>query len=214
MVYSLKTKAKILVNFLKKSYSKRFVSAARSTPFQVLIACILSQRTREENTNKAAAQLFRKARTPKQILKLSNKELERLIKPAGFYRQKTKTIKKLCKILLDKYKGKVPSKREELIKLPGVGDKTASVVLVHGFKQPTIPVDVHVEVVSKRLGLVPANAKPKQIREILEKLIPKKDQLIVNLSLVHFGREICLTRNPKCEICPLKNICVYYKTKI
>lgn len=214
MVYSVKTKAKILVKFLKKRYSKRLVSAARKTPFQVLIACILSQRTREENTNKAAAQLFKKAKTPKQILKLKNSELQKLIKPAGFYRQKTKTIKKLCKVLLEKYKGKVPDKREELIKLPGVGDKTAAVVLVHGFGQPTIPVDVHVEVVSKRLGLVPQSAKPKQVREILEKLIPQADQHIVNLGLVHFGREICRTRNPRCAICPLKKICSFYRTKI
>ena len=214
MVHSITKKIQILIKYLKRKYGKGVVSAARSSPFQVLIACILSQRTREENTDKAFTQLFAKAKTPKQILKLSNKELERLIKPAGFYRQKTKTIKKLCKILLDKYKGKVPNKREGLIKLPGVGDKTAAVVLSYGFGQPTIPVDVHVEVVSKRLGLVPANAKPKKVREILEKLIPKKDQLIVNLGLVHFGREICRTRNPRCESCPLKRFCLFYRTKI
>lgn len=198
-----------LVKFLKKKYGKSWVSAKRETIFQVLVACILSQRTREENTEIAAKQLFARAKTPKQILKLSNKELEKLIKPAGFYRNKTKILKKLSKLIVDKYK-KVPTTREELMKLPGVGDKTASVVLSYGLGQPTIPVDIHVEIVSKRLGFVPEKAKPKQIRETLEKLVPKKDQHIINRGLVNFGREICLTRNPKCYLCSFTKNCLWY----
>ncbi len=200
-----------LISFLKKKYGKEVAShfINRLNIFQVLVKTILSQRTREENTELASRQLFAKVNNCKDLLNLSDNKIKKLIKPAGFYNQKTKTLKKLCKILLTKYNGKVPNTLEELVKLPGVGDKTASVVLVYGFGKPTIPVDIHVETVSKRLGFVPKNAKPKQIREILEKLVPKKDQYIVNLGLVNFGREICQTRKPKCYICPLVKDCPY-----
>lgn len=199
-----------LVNYLKKRYGTKNASAQRRgySVFQVLIACVLSQRTREENTDKAASRLFSVARTPCDILKLSDKQLASLIKPCGFYNQKTRTIKKLCKVLVDDYKGKVPKSKEEMMKLPGVGPKTASVTLCYGFNEPCIPVDVHVEVVSKRLGLAPKKAKPVEVQKILEDLIPKKDQEIVNRGLVHFGREICTTRNPKCKKCSFVGVCI------
>ncbi len=178
--------------------------------FQLLIATILSQRTRDENTEKAASQLFRVASTPQKILKLDNKRLQKLIKPSGFYRQKAKKIKEVSKIILDKYKGKVPSTREKLLEFPGVGYKTADVVLCYGFNKKTIPVDVHVAVCSRRFGLT-KNTEPEKIRIDLERIIPEKCKRVINLGFVNFGKEICRTRNPRCAVCELNKICLYYK---
>jgi endonuclease-3 len=199
-----------LVRFLRKKYGGKDTTVREKyTVFQTLISCILSQRTREENTEKASSQLFAVAKTPQQILQLTDKQLERLIKPAGFYRQKAKKIKELCKILAEKYKWKVPNSKQKLMELPGVGPKTASVVMCYGFNVPCVPVDIHVEIASKRLGLVPESAKPIEVQKILEKLIPRRDQEIVNRGLVNFGRDVCKTRKPKCELCPFMKECIF-----
>lgn len=207
-----KEKAKIICRFLKGRYKNHLLNLKNwhNSNFQLLIATILSQRTRDENTEKAASNLFRVAGTPKAILRLSNKKLQQLIKPSGFYRQKAKKIKQVSRIILEKYKGKVPGTREKLLELPGVGYKTADVVLCYGFGKKTIPVDVHVAVCSKRLGLT-ENSEPEKIRIDLEKIVPERCKRIINLGFVNFGREICLTRNPRCGICELKKICGYYK---
>lgn len=207
-----KSKAKIICSFLRRRYKKHLLDLKNwhDDNFQLLIATILSQRTRDENTEKASKRLFRVASTPKEILSLSDKKLQQLIKPSGFYRQKAKKIKQVSKIILEEYKGKVPSERKELLELPGVGYKTADVVLCYGFNKKTIPVDVHVAVCSRRLGLT-KNNEPEKIRFDLEKIVPKECKRIINLGFVNFGREICLTRNPRCKICELKKICLYYK---
>lgn len=206
-----KKKAGVICAFLRKRYKKLLnLKNWYDSNFQLLIATILSQRTRDENTEKAASQLFKVARTPQQILKLPNKRLQQLIRPSGFYRQKAKKIKEVSRIILEKYKGNVPSGREKLLELPGVGYKTADVVLCYGFGRKTIPVDVHVAVCSKRLGLT-KNSEPEKIRMDLEKIIPERCKRIINLGFVNFGKEICLTRNPRCSICKLNIICDYQK---
>lgn len=204
-------KAKIILNFLEREYGKsiKVYRMKNQEIFELLIETILSQRTRDENSSKAANQLLAVAKTPKQILKLPMKKLQKLIRISGPYRQKAKRIKQISKTILEKHGGKVLSNREELMKLPGVGFKTSAIVLMYGFNKPVIAVDVHVEVCSKRLGLVSENAKPKEIEMKLEKKIPKNKWYIVNLGFVMFGKEICLTRNPKCNICPLLKICPY-----
>lgn len=210
-----KSKAKIICRFLKTKYKKHLLDLKNwhDSNFQLLIATILSQRTRDENTEKAAKQLFQEAKTPEAILKLKNNKLQQLIKPSGFYKQKAKNIKKVSKILLEKYNGKVPSTRAKLLELPGVGYKTADVVLCYGFGKAAIPVDVHVAVCSKRLGLT-ENTEPEKIRYDLEKVVPENCKRIINLGFVNFGKKICRTRNPRCNICKLKTICVYYKNAI
>jgi len=207
-----KNKAKIICKFLKKRYKKHLLDLKNwhENNFQLLIATILSQRTRDENTEKAASQLFRVASTPEKILKLDNKRLQKLIKPSGFYRQKAKKIKQVSRIILEVYKGKVPNTREKLLEFPGVGYKTADVVLCYGFNKKTIPVDVHVAVCSRRLGLT-KNTEPEKIRIDLERIIPEKCKRVINLGFVNFGREICRTRNPRCAVCELSKICGYYK---
>lgn len=207
-----KEKARIVCKFLRRRYKHHLLDLKNwhKDNFQLLIATILSQRTRDENTEKASRQLFEIAPTPKAILNLSDKRLQNLIKPSGFYRQKSKKIKQASKMILEEHKGNIPSNREELMRLPGVGYKTADVILCYGFNKKTIPVDVHVAVCSKRIGLT-KNTEPEKIRIDMEKIVPGKCKRIINLGFVNFGREICLTRNPRCPICELKKICLYYK---
>ena len=215
MKYDRRKIAKKLIKVLKEKYGKSIERHHfSSNSFKLLIATILSQRTRDENTERAATSLFSVADTPEKILNLSNEKLERLIKSSGMYRQKAKKIKETCRVLIERYNGVVPDTREELLKLPGVGQKTSNVVLSYGYGKPVIAVDVHVEVTSKRLGLVPQNASVREVEDALEKLIPKKDKRIINLGLVRFGREICTTRNPKCYLCPLSKACLYNRNRM
>lgn len=181
--------------------------------FEVLIGTILSQRTKDENTRKAAAALFARYKTPKQIANASLKNLQKLIKPSGFYKVKAKRIKQVSRILLKKYKGRVPKDFDELIKLPGVGRKTANCVLVFGYKVPAIPVDVHVNRISNRLGLVKTKT-PEQTEAALEKIIPKRYWIEINELMVKFGQNKCLPRKPRCPSCLLRKMCMYpNKTK-
>ena len=210
-----KEKAEIICRFLRAKYKTHLLNLNNwhDDIFQLLISTILSQRTRDENTEKASSRLFKVARTPNAIISLDNKKLQYLIRPSGFYRQKSKKLKEVSKIILEKYKGEVPNTREKLLELPGVGYKTADVVLCYGFNKRTIPVDVHVSVCSRRIGLT-KNTEPEKIRGDLEEIIPEKCKRIINLGFVNFGREICLTRNPRCSVCELKKICIYYKNVI
>jgi endonuclease-3 len=196
-----------VVKFIRQRYGVEIARRWYCEPFKVLVGCLLSQRTREENTEAACKALFAVASTPKQISGLSTPELQRLIKPAGLVKQKASNVKQICRILLKKHGGKVPANRELLMKLPGVGPKTADVTLCYGFGHPSIPVDVHVNRISKRLGLVEERAGVERVRETLQKTFPRKDWYLINRGFVLFGREICLPRNPRCDSCGLKNFC-------
>jgi len=136
-------------------------------------------------------------------------KLRQLIKPAGLAKHKAINIKRTCRIILEKYGGKVPANRELLLGLPGVGPKTADVTLCYGFAQPCIPVDVHVNRISRRLGLVGKKIKLEQVGGELQNIFPKEDWHSINRGFVLFGREICLPRNPRCNACPLRTICKF-----
>lgn len=209
---SLERIRKVVLNHAAKR-KKRYHVSSRSA-FQVLIGAVLSQRTRDENTDRAARNLFSAASTPEKIAGMRTNRLRALIKPSGFYRTKAKNIKRMCEILVRDYGGNVPKDREALMKLPGVGFKTADIVLLYGFGVPTIPVDVHVEVVSKRLGLVGKGAKYEEVRQSLEGLFRKNDLPEINAGMVEFGQRICLTARPKCYICPLADVCKYGKKNL
>ena len=207
-------KVKTIVDFLEKNYAEKIdkhPTRRNITVFQILVWAFLSHRTRDERTAVAFNQLFSKVKTPNDILGLSLKELQTLIKPCGFYRVKSKNLKKICKILIEKYNGKVPNTREELMSLPGVGYKTSAIVLSEGFEHDYIPVDSHVEIISKRLGIVPKNFKPHEVEETLEKIIPKPKWSLINLGMISFGKDICLSNYPRCNVCPLLSICPYGK---
>ena len=187
-------------------YGKEILDGHRN-PFRVLISCILSQRTREENTEAASRALFRVASTPRGILKLSETKLRKIIKIAGFSKQKAKRIRLVSKIILTKHRGRVPKSYEKLLESPGVGPKTASVTLCYGFNIPCIPVDTHVNRISRRLGFVKKDAKIEEVEPILRRIFRKKDWRVLNRGLVLFGREICLPRFPKCHVCPVNRLC-------
>lgn len=205
------------VLFIKKiiqaleSGKKSFLGSQPDDPFRVLIATVLSQRTRDENTHKATENLFKKYRTPTQLANAKLSEIKKLIKPSGFYKVKAKRIKDISKIITKEYNGKVPDDLKKLLTLPGVGRKTANCVLVYGHRKPAIPVDTHVHRISNRLGLVQTKT-PKETEERLINLVPKKYWLELNELFVIHGRNICLPRNPKCLNCPLKQDCKYFNT--
>ncbi|MCD6591381.1 MAG: endonuclease III [Candidatus Aenigmarchaeota archaeon] len=206
---------KIIIKFIRSRYGKRINEFLERNidPFELLITTVLSQRTKDENTAMASERLFSVVTCPEEIIRMEDKTLENLIKPSGTYREKAKRIKQISKIVVEKYNGKSPRTRKELMSLPGVGPKTADVVLSYGFGVPNIPVDVHVEVCSKRLGLVDQNAKYEEIRKTLESLVSEKERFLVNVGFVNFGKEICRTHNPKCGICPLNDICDFHRSK-
>jgi len=203
----------IIIKIIKELNKLYSIKPWRGNPFKVLITTILSQRTKDEVTDEASRRLFRVAASLKKMLRISESKISKLIYPVGFYKQKAKEIKKLSKILIEKFDGKVPSKREELMELPGVGDKTASCVLCFGFGIPTIPVDTHVNRISQRLGIVPKGSSPEKTREILEELVPDKLKHPVNFTFIQFGKSICKPMKPKCEICPVRKYCRFYHSK-
>lgn len=180
-------------------------------PFKVLISTIISQRTRDEQTHEVSERLFRRYGTPKALANADSFEIERLIKPAGFYRVKAKKIKEVSSIIQGRYHGKVPDTIDELLQLPSVGRKTANCVLVFGFQIPAIPVDTHVHRISNRLGLVDTKL-PEETEVKLMKVLPKKYWLEFNELLVRFGQNVCRPISPKCEVCNVSSHCRYYKT--
>ncbi len=181
------------------------IASHKGTPLDILLSTILSLRTKDETTANACKKLCKKVKTPEDILKLSTKEIEKLIYPVGFYKTKAKNVKQIAQILIEKYNGKVPDTIDELLKLPGVGRKTANLVVVKAYNKEGLCVDTHVHRISNRWGYV--NTKtPEETEMALRKKLPKKYWEEYNDLLVAFGQTICRPIGPKCDICPLKNI--------
>jgi len=204
----MEKKALKIIRELERRYPERGFFGSRD-PFQALVSTVLSQRTRDENTAKASRKLFSRFSTPKELAEAPVREIEALIKKAGFYRVKARKLKEISRIILEKHKGKVPRDLEGLMKLPGVGRKTASCVLLYGFGKPCIPVDVHVAVISRRLGLS-SEKEPGKIQDELERIVPGNRRARVNDIMVRFGQEICRTAHPKCGLCWFRGICRHY----
>lgn len=181
-------------------------------PFKILICTILSQRTRDENTEVACRRLFSKYADPWTLAKLIPNQLYDLIKVSGMYKQKAQRIVDVSKIIVEQYQGKVPSDFEELLKLPGVGRKTANIVLYHGFGKPALAVDTHVHRISNRIGFV-TTKNPEETEIELGKMIPKELWGPLNGSMVEFGKKICLPRTPLCDKCYFANECNFFKQK-
>jgi len=201
---------KLLKQELNK-YNQPIVSRSKReikhTPFTTLISCILSLRTKDEVTAQASTRLLKKYDTPEKILTLSEKQIESLIYPVGFYRTKAKRIKEISKTLIEKYLGKVPEDFDELLKLKGVGGKTAAIVMVYGHKIDSfIPVDIHVHVIANRLGWIKSK-NPDETMEKLMKIVPKKYWYELNDLFVTFGQHICITISPWCSRCPIEKFC-------
>ncbi len=186
------------------SKSKKGVN---NTPFTTLISCILSLRTKDEVTEQASIRLLKNHDTPERILKLSEKQIESLIYPVGFYKTKAKTIKNIAKKLIEEYSSNVPVDFNELMKLKGVGRKTANIVMVYGHKKHGyIPIDVHCHRIPNRLGWVKTKT-PEETEEKLKKLLPEKYWDDFNDLFVTFGKKICLPISPLCSQCPIEIYC-------
>jgi endonuclease-3 len=201
-----------IISKIIKRLKRRYGTISYSNePFKVLISTILSQRTRDENTARASKKLFSKFKTPEEIVNAKEKEIQSLIKECGFYKVKARRLKEVSKILIEEFNGKVPSKMEELLSLPGVGKKTTNCVLVYGFQKEAIPVDTHVHRISNKIGLVgrKKTKTPEETEVELMKNVPKKFWLDLNSLFVEFGKEICLPRKPKCYDCIIIEFCNY-----
>lgn len=178
-----------------------------SNPFELVIAVALSAQCTDALVNKVTRNLFQKYKTPEDYLNVSIEELQEDIRSIGLYRNKAKNIQKLCKLLLDEYGGVVPRDRDELTKLPGVGRKTANVVVSVAFGVPAIAVDTHVERVSKRLGFCRWKDTVLEVEKALMKKVPMDEWSVTHHRMIFFGRYHCKAQKPQCEICPLLDLC-------
>lgn len=191
---------------LKEIYTIRIFEG--KDPYKVLIRTILSQRTRDENTDQATANLFNKYPDINSVANAPVEDIEELVHPAGFYHVKAARIQEVSQIIIDEYDGVVPDNMKELLDLPGVGRKTANCVLVFAFCKPAIPVDTHVHRISNRWGLVNTK-KPEETEMELMKIAPKELWIDLNDIMVQFGQTICKPTSPQCGKCPLTGLCVY-----
>lgn len=183
-----------------------------TTPFELLIATILSAQCTDVRVNIVTDAMFKKYNTPEAFNELSLEEIMQEIKTCGLYKSKAQKIKETSRKLCEEYKGQVPDTLEELVKLPGVGRKTAGVVLSNAFNVPAIAVDTHVFRVANRIGIVNTST-PEKTEFALMEAIPKDRWSHSHHLLIFHGRRMCKARNPQCEICPVKNDCDYYKRR-
>ncbi|MCP9449374.1 MAG: endonuclease III [Nitrospira sp.] len=175
-------------------------------PFLILISCLLSLRTKDKTTQEAGDRLFALARTPAAMLKLPLKTIERAIYPVGFYRTKAVSIHRICRLLLTKYEGRVPDSIDELLTLPGVGRKTANLVVTVGYGKPGICVDIHVHRISNRWGYIKTKT-PEESEQALRRVLPRRYWITYNDLLVPYGQNLCLPVSPLCSQCKLVPYC-------
>jgi endonuclease-3 len=183
------------------------IATQTQSPFHVLVSCVLSLRTKDETTAPASRRLFALADTPAAMLRLPLRAIEKAIYPVGFYRTKARTIRDFCKVLVERYGGQVPDNLDELLRLRGVGRKTANLVLIQGFRKPGICVDTHVHRISNRWGYV-RTKDPLATEMALRKRLPADYWLEYNDLLVAFGQTLCHPTSPKCSQCPVEAYCI------
>jgi endonuclease III len=202
---------RVIARLLQKAPSWRPTALAevaedRRDPFRVLIACLLSLRTKDETTGPAARRLFALADTPEAMLRLTPRQIERAIFPVGFYRTKARGLLRVCRELIERFGGTVPDTIDELLTLHGVGRKTANLVVTQGFNKPGICVDVHVHRISNRLGYVKTKT-PAETETALRATLPRRYWIGYNDLLVSFGQNVCVPVSPRCSRCPIGATC-------
>lgn len=204
---NLNANIKQIIARLKKAYPDAHCALNHTTPFELLIATILSAQCTDARVNIVTAELFRKYRGPADYLKVTQRELEKDIHSTGFFRNKAKNIQAACKRITEEYSGEVPQTMDDLLTLGGVARKTANVVMGNAFGIASgVVVDTHVSRISQLLGLT-KNKTPEKIERDLQELIPKKDWVMFPHWMIHHGRAVCIARRPKCSECVLNNIC-------
>ena len=196
------------LKILEATYAGAVPELKFGSTFELLIAVILSAQCTDRRVNEVTPQLFSEAKTPSAMLELGQSRLEELIRSCGFYRSKAKNILGACRKIVDEYDGEVPTTFEELIKLPGVGRKTANVVLSVAFREPAIAVDTHVFRIANRLKLAEGST-PLEVELGLQKVIPKEKWADAHHWLIWHGRKLCKARAPLCSKCPLKAVCPF-----
>lgn len=206
---NLKTHSDKIRKKLRTIYPNVKTQLFYETPFQLLVATILSAQCTDKQVNRVTKTLFNHLKTPAEFAGAPIQFIESFIRPTGFFHNKAKNIKNCSKKLVEHYDEKVPCTLEELIQLPGVGRKTANVVLGAAFGIPGVVVDTHVTRISGRLGLT-TNNNPVKIEYDLMEIVPKKSWNDFCLQLIFFGRETCTARKPKCPVCPLRNLCSWH----
>jgi len=197
-----------IYEILIKEFPDARVLLDYETPYQLLIATILAAQCTDERVNEVTEVLFSRFPTPEKMAEASLNEIEEIIKPTGFYRNKAKSVKNVSETLVKKYSGNVPQSIDELTSLPGIGRKTANVVLGNCFSQPVIIVDTHVRRVSQRLGLV-TTSDPEKIEFELQELIPKENWTKFTYALNFLGRYVCKAKKPECKSCRVNDLCPY-----
>lgn len=203
-----KQKAKKIYAQLRKTYPDAHCELVYRNPVELLIATILSAQCTDVKVNEVTRTLFAEYRKPADYLEKPLSHLEALIRPTGFYRNKAKNIRNAMQALVDRHKGKVPQTMEELTELPGVGRKTANVVLGNAFDLPGLPVDTHVMRVTHRLGLT-TSEDPVKIEYELHEILPPKEWCMFSHTIIFHGRRMCKARKPLCETCPVLELCDY-----
>ncbi len=197
-----------IIEILNNTYPHVKTQLNHATPFQLLTATILSAQCTDRQVNKVTETLFKTLKKPEDFIKIELSVLEDLIRSTGYYKNKAKNLKNCAKVLMEKYGGVVPDNLNDLVGLPGVGRKTANVVLGSAFGIPGIVVDTHVSRISQRLNLT-KNKEPVKIEFDLMKIIPKEEWDGFSLRLIYFGRQYCRAKNPLCKDCPLYDLCEY-----
>jgi len=204
-----------------KILSKHFNYTERTTlnrmrkkpdAFKILASCLLSLRTQDKNTEKASSNLFKFAQTPKEILNLPLKKLEKLIYCSGHYKKKARILKSVSREILKRFDGKVPETKEELMSIKGIGPKTANIVLCFAFEKSVLPIDTHCHRIPNRIGWVKTKS-PVQTEIELEKILPKKYWKEFNALFVLFGKTLCRPISPKCSKCPIEKYCKKIEVK-
>ena len=202
-----------IIESLKNTYPDATCSLDFKTPFELGIAVMLSAQCTDERVNKITPLLFAKYKNPEDYINTSLEEIEEIIKPCGFYKNKAKNVLGYAKMIVEEYNGKMPETMEELVKLPGIGRKSANVIMLEAFNNPKgIAVDTHAKRIANRIG-ISREKEPLKIEQDLIKIVPKKYFKDVNHLLVWHGRNICNARKPQCEKCPIKNYCEFYVKK-
>lgn len=182
------------------------IAAEQRSPFLVLVGCLLSLRTKDETTEKAMERLMKRAHTPDELLSIPTEELEKIIYPVGFYRNKSRLLKEISQIVIEKYHRTVPDSIEELTTIRGIGRKTANIVVTEGFGKAGIAVDTHVHRISNRLGAVRTRT-PRETEDALRKDLPRKYWAVYNPLLVTHGQKTCAPLSPFCSKCPVSDLC-------
>ena len=207
------TTIKKILQALARNYPKGTKPwARRSHPYRTLIGTILSAQTTDDQVARVTPTLYRRHPTPDKLALAKPRDVARIIKPVGLYQAKTKNIIAASRLIVDRFGGKVPQIREQLMSLPGVGRKTANVVLIKAFGQPAMPVDTHVFRVAGRIGLARAKT-PAQVEKQLVRIIPPRKLAAAHFHLIHHGRTVCTARRPLCHRCPLARYCDYARTR-